>query len=119
MRPPVGQPGWVEYDYKTPVVLSSAAVYFADDKRFCRIPSSWRVLYKDGQSWKPVDTLYRVAKDQFNTVTFAPIQTSAVRLEVEAHTTHYKAGQIGPPGANFLSQDIDWREFGIIEWRVK
>jgi hypothetical protein len=52
-------------------------------------------------------------------VTFPAVATTAVRLEVEPQTRHYKAGEIGPPGALFLNRDIDWREFGIIEWRVK
>jgi uncharacterized protein len=119
MRPPVGQRAWVEYDFKAPQRVSSASVYFADDKRFCKMPSSWRITYKDGDAWKPVESSYSVAKDQFNSVTFAPVTASAVRLEVEPQTIHYATGMIGPPGANFLQRDIDWREFGIIELRVK
>jgi hypothetical protein len=38
---------------------------------------------------------------------------------VEPHTVHYKSGEIGPPGAMFLNNDIDWRELGVIEWRVQ
>jgi hypothetical protein len=119
MRPPVGQRAWVEYDFKTPAAISSAAVYFADDKRFCKPPSGWRILYKAGDTWKAVDADYAVARDKFNSVTFTPVTTNAVRLEVEPQTIHYKSGQIGPPAASFLQHDIDWREFGIIEWRVK
>ena len=119
MRPPAGQRAWVEYDFKAPATISSAAIYFADDKRFCKLPASWRVLYKNAGAWKTVDAGYTVSKDQFNSATFAPVTTSAVRLEVEPQTIHYQTGQIGPPGANFLTRDIDWREFGIIEWRVR
>jgi len=42
-----------------------------------------------------------------------------VRIEVEPVTRHYRTGEIGPPAAMFLARDIDWREFGLIEWRVK
>ena len=45
--------------------------------------------------------------------------TTAVRIEVEPATRHYESGEIGPPDAMFLSKDIDWREFGLVEWRVK
>jgi hypothetical protein len=47
------------------------------------------------------------------------VTTSAIRIEVEPKNIHYKAGEIGPPGANFLNADIDWRELGIIEWRIR
>jgi hypothetical protein len=96
-------------------------VYFADDRRFCKLPASWRVVYKDGDTWKPVvaKAPYAVVKDQFNRVPFAPVTTTAVRIEVEPATRHYKSGEIGPPEAMFLTKDTDWREFGLIEWRVK
>jgi hypothetical protein len=121
MRPPVGQPAWVEYAFKKPVTISTTEVYFADDRRFCKLPASWRVLYKVGDEWKPVAArgAYTVDKDTFNRVAFAPVTTGAVRIEVEPATHHYKTGEIGPPDAMFLSRDLDWREFGLIEWRVK
>jgi hypothetical protein len=61
---------------------------------------------------------FEVAKDAFSSVTFEPITTMAVRLEVEPQTVHYGAGEIGPPAAMFINEDIEWREFGIIEWEV-
>jgi hypothetical protein len=119
MRPPVGERAWVEYDFQRPEKISSSSVYFVDDKRFSKLPASWRISYKDGAAWKPIPAAYTVDKDKFDSVTFPPVTTTAVRLEVEPQTRHYKAGEIGPPGAMFLNSDIDWREFGIIEWRVK
>lgn len=49
-----------------------------------RAPASWRVLYRDGGEWKPVEasTPGAVALDRFNRVTFAPVSTAALRLEV-------------------------------------
>ena len=119
MRPPVGERAWVEYDFARPIGISSSSVYFVDDRRFCKLPASWRIEYKDGSDWKPISASYSVDKDRFNTATFPTVTTTAVRLEVEPQTKHYKAGEIGPPGAMFLDRDIDWREFGLIEWRVK
>ena len=49
---------------------------------------------------------------------FDPVMTTAVRLEVEPVTTHYAAGEIGPPDAMFIAEAIDWREFGLLEWRI-
>lgn len=119
MRPPVGERAWVEYDFTRPIGISSSSVYFVDDRRFCKLPASWRIEYKDGSDWKPISASYTVDKDRFNTATFSTVTTTAVRLEVEPQTKHYKAGEIGPPGAMFLDRDIAWREFGLIEWRVK
>jgi DUF1680 family protein len=122
MRPPVGQPAWVEYEFQQPTNVSTSDVYFADDRRFCRLPASWRVLYRErGGAWKPVAPRagYGVAKDRFNRVTFAPVTTTAVRIEIEPVTRQYKAGEIGPPEAMFLTQAIAWRELGVIEWRVR
>jgi DUF1680 family protein len=120
MRPPVGQPAWLEYVFKQPTEISLVETYWFDDKRFCKFPSSWRILYLYEDRWHPVTTqdAYTVAHDTFSTVTFDPVTTTAVRLEVEPQTESYKVGDIGPPGALFLDEDIEWREFGLIEWRV-
>jgi uncharacterized protein len=121
MRPPEKKPAWVEYGFKAPTEVSSAEVYFVDDRRFCRLPASWRILYKDGNSWKPVanNEPYTVDKDKFNRVTFIPVRTTAVRLEVEPQSILYKAGAAGPPEALTIRRDTVWREFGLIEWRIK
>jgi hypothetical protein len=121
MRPPVGQPAWVEYQFKKPTTVSSSDVYFADDRRFCKLPTSWRITYLSDGEWKPVTSrgAYRVDKDTFNHVQFDPVTTTAIRIEVEPVTKHYNSGEIGPPDAMFLNREIEWREFGLIEWRVK
>jgi hypothetical protein len=51
-----------------------------------RVPASWRLLYKDVADWKPVETadLFGVEKDKFNRVTFKPVTTTALRVEVTA-----------------------------------
>lgn len=120
MRPPVGERAWLVYEFETARRVSSSRVYFFDDKRFCRLPDSWRLLYREGQDWKPVaaQNAYRVELDTWSTVEFEPVTTTAVRLEVEPTTVSYEAGDIGPPAALFLEEDIEWREFGVIEWQV-
>jgi hypothetical protein len=121
MRPPEKKPAWVEYDFKSPTEVSSSQVFFVDDRRFCRLPASWQILYKSGNTWKPVVNResYAVEKNKFNAVTFDPVKTSAIRLEVEPQNILYKAGAAGPPAAVTINKDVIWREFGIIEWRVK
>ena len=121
MRPPEKRPAWVEYGFKATTEVSSAEAYFVDDRRFCRLPASWRILYKDGNAWKPVANKepYTVDKDTFNRVNFKPVKTTAVRLEVEPQSILYRAGAAGPPAAVTIRQDTIWREFGLIELRVK
>ena len=121
MRPPVGQPAWVEYAFEKPTTITTSEVYFADDRRFCRLPASWRLLYRVGDDWQPVSPggAYGVEKDRFNRVTFPAITATAVRIEIEPATRHYKAGEIGPPDAMFLTSEVAWREAGVIEWRVR
>jgi hypothetical protein len=120
MRPPVGSRAWLEYQFRTARRIATSSVYWFDDKRFCRLPASWRILYLTNSGWVPVTATrrYLVEKDRFCVATFEPVTTTAVRLEVEPQTVHYASGQIGPPAAMFLDDDVDWREFGLIEWRV-
>jgi len=120
MRPEPGTAAWIEYEFKSPAKVSSTEVYWFDDRRFCHVPTSWRILYKNGQTWDPVVNIepYFVAKDKFNSVSFSAVTTIAVRLEVEPTTKLYKAGQIGPPAAMFIESDTTWREFGLLEWRI-
>ena len=52
-------------------------------------------------------------------MTFEPVTTKNIRIEVEPVPVPWKAGQYGPPWAMPLDKDIVWRESGIIEWRVE
>jgi len=121
MKPPEGKPAWIEYEFKEATRVSSIDVYWVDDRRFCRLPASWRVLYEDGGQWKPVAArdAYGVEKDVFNRVTFDPVKTRGIRLEVEPQKILYRPGQGGPPDAMPIKKEIAWRECGVIEWRVK
>jgi uncharacterized protein len=84
--PRKGTTEWVEYEFPGPVTLSGAAVYWFDDtgRGECRVPRSWRLLYRDGDTWKPVENagVYGVEKDRYNAVAFPPVTTSLLRLEV-------------------------------------
>jgi DUF1680 family protein len=77
---------WVEMTFAKPSSVSEVEVYWFDDtgRGQVRVPKSWRILYRDGEGWKPVLVSgdYGVAKDRWNKVTFNPVTTSALRLEV-------------------------------------
>jgi hypothetical protein len=96
-----GTTEWAQYDFDKPRQVSGAAVYWFDDTGggSCRTPKSWRLLYKDGNQWKPVPNAgkYGVEKDKFNRVKFEAVQTKSLRLEVQ------------------LQQNFSG---GILEWQV-
>ena len=85
--PRKGSLEWVEYSFEKPAKVSEAEVYWFDDTGGgeCRVPASWRLLYKDGQDWKPVETTESggVAKDQYNRLKFKPVTTDGLKLEVQ------------------------------------
>ena len=70
-----------------PRKISAVEVYWFDDapNGGCHVPASWRLLYKDGQTWKPVEgaSAYGTKRDQFNRATFRPVQTRGLRMEVQ------------------------------------
>jgi hypothetical protein len=83
---------FVQYDFAKSETISSSKVYWFDDGPFggCRIPAGWRLLYKDGEQWLPVKTKtpYAVLKDKYSAVTFEPVTTTALKLEVTLPKEH-------------------------------
>lgn len=100
--PKKGTTEWIDYAFDAPVRVSEASVYWYDDTGGggCRVPASWRVLYKSGDAWLPVEAAgaYGTAKDAWNTVAFAPVRTTALRLEVRLQA--------------------DWSA-GVHEWKIR
>ena len=100
--PKKGSTEWVEYAFEKPATVSESQLYWFDDtgRGEVRVPASWRILYKDGDTWKPVENSgsYGVDKDRFNRLTFKPVTTSGLRLEV--------------------TMQPNWSA-GIQEWKVK
>lgn len=82
-----GSREWVQYDFDMARTISEVSVYWFDDtgRGQCRLPQSWRLLYKDGEAWKPVENAsgFEISKDAWNTVTFTPLTAAALRLEVQ------------------------------------
>jgi DUF1680 family protein len=84
-----GTTEWVSYRFPAPRRLSSASLYWFDDtgRGSCRVPAEWKLLWLDGKEWRPVTlatgSAYGTALNQFNQVTFEPITTRELRIEVE------------------------------------
>lgn len=78
---------WVQYDLAEPTEVSAVEVYWFDDtgRGECRLPASWRLLYRAGEQWKPVEnpTGFGCGLDGYNRTEFDPVTTDALRLEIQ------------------------------------
>jgi uncharacterized protein len=96
------QTEWIEYHFPESASISSSRVYWFDDepRGACRIPEKWKLLYMTGGRWKEVKatSAYNVVKDGWSELSFEPVTTSGIRLEMDF------------PG-NFSG--------GVHEWEVK
>ncbi len=77
---------WIEMTFAKLSTVSESRVYWFDDTGHgeVRVPVSWRLLYKKGDSWTPVETSAPpgVERDGWNVVTFTPVTTAALRIEI-------------------------------------
>ena len=102
---------WVQYDWPSPIRIDRVEVYWAVERplsgalpgtasiRRVQVPESYRILHWNGTDFVPVDRAegLGVKPDTFNATTFAPVETSKLRLEVALHEA---------------------MPAGILEWRV-
>lgn len=102
----LGTSEWVQYDFEAARKITSVEVYWFDDensepKGMCRVPASWKLLYRSGKEWSPVTVIpplvYGVDKNKYNLVKFEAVETTGLRIEVTL--------QPGMSG-------------GILEWRL-
>ena len=97
----VGTKEWVQYDFAASTRVKAVEVYWFDDRKTggCLVPESWRLLYRDGDKWKPVTgaSPYGVEVDRFNRVAFDPVETNGLRIELKLQ---------------------EKRSGGVLEWRV-
>lgn len=87
---------WITYQFAKEEIISGSTVYWYDDAPWggCRVPQSWRILYKNGAGeWLPVENTipYKKEKGMPNQVLFTPVKATAVKLEVEL-PKEYAAG---------------------------
>lgn len=90
------------YDFDQAYTVSGVEVYWLDfdhyDGNF-RVPASWKLYYKDGDSWKEVEatTPYTTTKDAYNRLDFKPVKTTGLKIAAQL--------QKGESG-------------GVLEWKV-
>jgi len=106
-----GTTEWLQYDFDQPRSVSSSSVFWFDDTGGgeCRVPASWKILYRTDGQWKPVKLTegpwkalegseeYAAKKDESNSVRFEEVRTDGLRLEVKLQ---------------------DQYSGGVFEWRV-
>jgi DUF1680 family protein len=77
---------WIEMTFAKPATVTESQVYWFDDtgRGGVRVPASWRLLYKNGDQWTPVPTssAFGVERNAWNTIRFAPVTTTALRIEL-------------------------------------
>jgi len=103
--PRLGTTEWVTYELEERRTVSEVNLYWFDDtgRGKCRVPRDWRVLYRNGTKWLPVQQASpaAAARDRYNRMTFAPVETAALKLEIDLQQG-YSGGilewVIGPPG---------------------
>ena len=94
---------WIRMPFAEAKTVSRAKTYWwteAYEHGGVREPASWRLLYKDGDAWKPVanPSAYGVALNQYNEVTFDPVKTTELKIEIQ-----FQPGRCG----------------SLIRWRVE
>jgi len=81
-----GTAEWVQYEFGKPRKVSGVEVYWFDDAGAgsCRTPQSWKLLYRVGEEWKPVDASeFGTSLDSFNRVTFPAVEALGLRIETQ------------------------------------
>lgn len=78
----------VTYEFAQPATVRAVRVSWFDDTGSgeCRLPVSWRVLYRDeNKQWQPVANAseYAIKKRDPVRVTFDAVKTKALRLEIQ------------------------------------
>jgi uncharacterized protein len=77
---------WIQYSWARPVNIGGVSVYWYDDHRGVRVPAAARLLRWDGLAWievkGPGGGGLPLKKDAFNTLTFGPIKSDRLRLEL-------------------------------------
>ncbi|MDO4582535.1 MAG: glycoside hydrolase family 127 protein [Planctomycetia bacterium] len=86
--PAKGSQQWLQCEFPCKKWVRGTSIWWFDDtgRGECRVPQSWKVLYREGETWKPVAeaSVYGVAPWGFNDVTFQPVETDAIRVEIQS-----------------------------------
>ncbi|MCX2476267.1 glycoside hydrolase family 127 protein [Pedobacter sp. MC2016-05] len=83
---------FIQYDFASTQNVSESKIYWYDDSPWggCRIPASYKLFYKNGDQWIPVEMIspLEISKDKFNIAKFKPVNTTALRMEIQLPAEH-------------------------------
>ena len=86
--PSKGEKEFVQIDFAKPEEVSELSIYWFDDTGIgeCRIPTSWKVFYKEGEKWPAVYTTdkYGTEKDKYNSIIFETVRTQSIKIEIQS-----------------------------------
>ncbi|MCJ1701795.1 DUF5695 domain-containing protein [Rathayibacter festucae] len=91
----------VQYTWPSATSVRRLATYFVDNLDASgtgiTTPASWSAEYWDGAAWKPVPSpsAFSTAANGWNTVTFAPVTTTRLRLLLTPRGTVSGKGSVG------------------------
>jgi len=113
---------WVQYAFPLEEEVSRIEVFWVTP------PQSWRLLYEDSRQWKPVAArgAYGLDTNTFTAVEFAPVRTSALRIEVTMTrdaTASLAEWRVGDEAAVVATTDLSVRETfkldgEVLDWTV-
>ncbi len=96
-----GSAEWVEQNFSKPRKVSAVEVYWFDDTGAgsCRVPQSWRLLWRQDGNWVPVQGVssYGTKPNTYNRAEFTPVEALGLRIEAQ------------------LQPDVS---AGILEWKI-
>lgn len=90
---------WVQYTWEDEVVINQSDVYWWTDGGGIQMPQSYELEYLDSDgNWQDVEVIsgLEVEPDEYNTTTFEPVKTTALRMTI--------------------TRGNQWT--GILEWKV-
>lgn len=98
-----GSEHWIQYDWDTPVSMNRFDIFWYDDGGDTAVPADIKIMYMDESgSWQEANMLSDVkdviAINQYNTINFDTVTTTAVRL--------------------VLTHQSDKPATGILRWKV-
>ncbi len=117
-----GSVRWVQYTFPVAEDVARTEVFWVAP------PRSWRVLYADAGEWKEVTAKapYGVEPNRFTVLEFAPVKTTALRVEITmppAGTVSLAEWRVGTDPGIVPSSDLAVRETfqlagDALEWTV-
>ncbi len=86
--PSKGEKEYVQIDFTKPEEVSEVSIYWFDDTGIgeCKVPTTWKVFYKEGEKWPAVYTTdkYGIEKDKYNSVIFETVRTQSIKIEIQS-----------------------------------